>query len=89
MNPTLVVLIPVIVMPHLLEMTALAVFYEGTTILFMILMTKVLGIMVIYLVIVLGQQNALGTLNPLAGAPIPSSCGILTPRTRVQVDHRL
>jgi len=88
-NSTLVVLIPVIVMPHLLEMTALAVFYEGTIILFMILMTKVLGIMVIHLVVVLGQQNALGTLNPLAGAPTPSSCGILTPRTRVQVDHRL
>jgi hypothetical protein len=86
MNPTLVV--PVIVKPHLLERTALAVFYEGTTIPFMILMTKVLGIMVIHLV-VLGLQNALGTLNPLAGAPTPSSCGILTPRTRVQVDHRL
>lgn len=89
MNPTLVVLIPVIVIPHLLEMTALAVFYEGTIILFMILMTKVLGIMVIHLVVILGQQNALGTLNPLAGAPTPSSCGILTPRTRVQVDRRL
>jgi hypothetical protein len=87
MNPTLVV--PVIVMPHLLEMTALAVFYEGTTILFMIPMTKVLGIMVIHLVVVLGLQNALGTLNPLAGAPTPSSCGIFTPRTKVQVDHRL
>jgi hypothetical protein len=91
MNPTLVVLIPVIVivMPHLLEMTALAVVHEGTIILFMILMTKILGIMVIHLVVVPGQQNALGTLNPLAGAPTPSSCGILTPRTRVQVDHRL
>ena len=89
MNPTLVVLIPVIVMPHLLEMTALAVFYEGTIILFMILMTKVLGIMVIHLVVILGQQNALGSLNPLAGAPTPLSCGTLTPRTRVQVDHRL
>jgi hypothetical protein len=89
MNPTLVVLIPVIVMPHLLEMTALAGFHEGTIILFMILMTKTLGIMVIHLVVVLGQQNAPGTLNPLAGAPTPSFCGILTPRTRVQVDHRL
>jgi hypothetical protein len=89
MNPTLVVLTPVTVMPHLLEMTALAVVYEGTIILFMILMTKVRGIMVIHLVVVLGQQNALDTLNPLAGAPTLSSYGILTPRTRVQVDHRL
>jgi hypothetical protein len=89
MNPTLVVLIPVIVMSHLLEMTALVVFYEGTIILFMILTTKVLGIMVIHLVVVLGQENAPGTPNPSAGAPTPSSCGILTPRTRVQVDHRL
>jgi hypothetical protein len=89
MNPILVVLIPVIVMPHLLEMTALAVVYEGTIILFTILMTKVLGIMAIHLVVVLGQQNALGTLNLLAGAPTLSSYGILTPRTRVPVDHRL
>ena len=89
MNPTLVVLIPVIVMPHLLEMTALAAVYEGAIILFMILMSKVLGIMVIHLVVILGQQNAHLTLNPLADAPTPSSCGILTPRTRVQVDHRL
>ena len=44
MNPTLVVLIPMIVMPHLLEMTALAVSYKGMSILFMILLTKVLGI---------------------------------------------
>src|SRR6266403_1587851 len=87
MNPTLVVLIPVIVMPHLLEMTALAVFYEGTIILFMIPMTKALGIMVIHLVVVLGQQNAPDTPNPLAGAPTPSFCRILTPRIRVQVDH--
>jgi len=86
---TLVVLTPVIVMPHLLEMTALAVFFEGMIILFMIRMTKVLGIMVIHLVVVLGQQNVLGTPNPSAGAPTPSSCGILTPRIRVQVDHRL
>jgi hypothetical protein len=34
---TLVVLIPVIVIPHLLEMTALAVFHEGMIILLMIL----------------------------------------------------
>ena len=87
MNLTLVVLIPVIVMPHLLEMTALAVVYEGTIILFMILTTKALGIMVIHLVVV-GQQNARGILNPLVGAPTPSSCGILSPRTSVQVDHR-
>jgi hypothetical protein len=70
MNPTLVV--PVIVKPHLSERTAFAVFYEGTTILFMILMTKVVGIMVIHLV-VLGLQNALGTLNPLAGARLAGS----------------
>jgi hypothetical protein len=84
---TLVVLVTV--MPHPLEMTALAVFYEGMIILLMILLKKVLGIMVIQLAVVLGQQNVLGTPNPSAGAPTPSSCGILTPRIRVQVDHRL
>jgi hypothetical protein len=84
MNPTLVVLIPVITMSHLLlEMTALAVFYEGTIILSMILMTKVLGIMVIHLAAVLGQENALGALNALSHAPTPSYGEILTPRTRV------
>jgi len=86
---TLVVFIPVIVILHLLGMIALAVFYEGTIILFMILMTRILGIMVIHLVMVLEQQNALGTLNPSTDAQTPSSCGILTPRIRVQVDHRL
>ena len=79
MNLTLVVLIPVIAMPHIIEMTVLAVVYKGT----------IIGIMVTHLVVVLGQQNARGTLNPLAGAPTQSSCRILSPRTRVQVDHRL
>lgn len=46
-------------------------------------------IMVIHLAAVLGQENALGTLNALAHAPTPSSCEILTPRTRVSVDHQL
>jgi hypothetical protein len=86
---TLVVLIPVIVMPHPLEMTALAALYEGMIILLMIRLTKVLGIMVIHLVVILGQQNVLGIQKPSTGAPIQSCYEILTPRIRVQVDHRL
>ena len=86
---TLVVLISVIVMPHLLEMTALAALHEGMIILLMIRLTKVLGIMVIHLVVILGQQNVHGTPNPSTGALTRSSCEILTPRIRVQVDHRL
>jgi hypothetical protein len=87
---TLVVLIlvTVTVTPHPLEMTALAVFYEGILI-FMIRLTKVLGILMIRLVVALGRQSALGTPKPSMGAPIPSACGILTPTIRVQVDHRL
>jgi hypothetical protein len=86
---TLVVLIPVIVMPHPLEMTAPAVLYEGMIILLMILLKKILGNMVIHLVVVLGQQSVLGTPNPSPRAPTLSYCGILTSRIRIQVDHRL
>jgi len=86
MIPTLVAFIPVTVTSHL---TALAVFYEGRITLFTILLTKVLGIMMTHLVVVLGQQSDLGTPNPTLAAPILSSCGIPTPRIRVQVDHRL
>jgi len=89
MIQTLVASIPVTVTSHLLETTALAVFHEGMIILFMILLTKVLGIMMIYLVAVLGQQNVLDTPRPSVGGPIPSARGNLTPRIRVQVDHRL
>jgi len=71
------------------HLTALAVFYEGRITLFTILLTKVLGIMMTHLVVVLGQQSDLGTPNPTLAAPILSSCGIPTPRIRVQVDHRL
>jgi hypothetical protein len=86
---TLVVLIPVIVMRRLLGMTTLAALYEGMIILLMIRLTKVLGIMVIHLVVILGQQNVHGTPNPSTGALTRSTCEILTPRIRVQVDHRL
>ena len=86
---TLVGPIPGIVKFHLLEMTALAVFNEGTIILLMILLTKVLGVMMIRLVVVLDQQSVPGTPNPSMDAPILWSCGILTPKIKVQVDHRL
>jgi len=84
--------IPGTVTSHLLEMTALAVFNEGTIILLMILLTKVLGFMMTRLVVVLHQlhqQSVPGTPNPSMDAPIPWSCGILTPKIKVQVDHRL
>lgn len=86
---THVVLIPVTVAPHLLEMTALAVSREEMIILLIVLLTKFLGIMMILLVVVLRQQSVLGIPNPSMGVPTPSSCGILTSRIRVQVDHRL
>jgi len=89
MTLTLAALIPVTVMPHLLEMTALAVFYEGMIILLMILLTKVLGIMMIRYVVILEQRSVPGISNPSMGAPTPWSYGILIPRIRVQVDHRL
>ena len=88
MTLTIVALIPVTVTPHLLEMTALAVFCEEMIILLMILLAKVLEIMTIRLVVILEQQSVPGIPNPSMGAP-PWSRGILTPRIRVQVDHRL
>jgi len=88
MTLTIVALIPVTVTPHLLEMTTLAVFYEGMIILLMILLAKVLEIMTIRLVVILEQQSVPGIPNPSMGAP-PWSRGILTPRIRVQVDRRL
>jgi hypothetical protein len=88
MTLIIVALIPVTVTPHLLEMTTLAVFYEGMIILLMILLAKVLEIMMIRLVVMLEQQSVPGIPNPSMGAP-PWSRGILTPRIRVQVDHRL
>jgi hypothetical protein len=89
MTLTLVAPIPGTVTSHLLEMTALAVFNEETIILLMILLTRVLGVMIIRLVVVLEQQNVPGILNPSTDAPIPWSCGILTPKIKVRVDHRL
>jgi hypothetical protein len=70
-------------------MTALAVFNEGMIILLMILLTMVLGVMMIRLVVVLEQQSVPGIPNPSMDAPIPWSCGILTHKIKVQVDHRL
>jgi hypothetical protein len=87
--PTLVVFIPVTVMPHLSETIALTESHEGMIILLMILLTKVLGILMTHLVAVLGQQSVLDTLNPSMGAPTPSSRANITPRIRVQVDHQL
>jgi hypothetical protein len=89
MTLTLAALIPATVMPHLLEMTALAVFYEGMIILLMILLTKVLGIMMIRYVVILEQRSVPGIPNPSMGAPTLRSYGILIPRIKVQVDHRL
>ena len=86
---TIVALIPVTVTvtPHPLEMTTLAV-YEGMIILLMILLAKVLEIMMTRLVM-LEQQSVPGIPNPLMGARAPWSHGILTPRIKVQEDHRL
>ena len=89
MTLTLVAPIPGTVTSRLLGMTALAVFNEGTIILLMILLIKVLGSMMIRLVAVLEQQIVPGIPNPSMDAPIPWSCGILTPKIKVQVDHRL
>lgn len=89
MTLTLVAPIPGTVTSHLLETTALAVFNEGTIILLMTLLTKALGVMITRLVVVLEQQSVPGILNPSTDAPIPWSCGILTPKIKVQVDHRL
>jgi hypothetical protein len=89
MTLILVAFIPVTVTPHLSEMIALAVSCEGMIIMIMIRLTKVLGIMMTHLVAALGQQSVLDTPNPSMGAPIPSSRGNITPRIRVQVDHRL
>ncbi|KAH9008065.1 hypothetical protein EDB84DRAFT_1447186, partial [Lactarius hengduanensis] len=61
---TLVASILVTMTSHLSETTALAVFQEGMNILYMILLTKVLGIMMIHLVAVPGQQNVLDTPRP-------------------------
>jgi hypothetical protein len=89
MTLTIVALIPVTVTSHLLEMTTLAVFYDGMIILLMILLEKVLEIMMTPLVVILEQQSVPVIPNPSMGAPVPWSRGILTPRIRVQVDHRL
>jgi hypothetical protein len=89
MTQTLVASLSVTVTSHLLETTALAVFHEGLITLIMILLTKVLGFLMIHLVAVLGQQNVLDTPRSSMGGPTPSAPGILTPRIRVQVDHRL
>jgi len=88
---TLTLVAPILgtVTSHLLEMTSLAVFNEGTIILLMILLIKVLGSMMTRLVAVLEQQSVPGIPNPSMDAPIPWSCGILTPKIKVQVDHRL
>ncbi len=88
MTQTLVVPLSVTVTSHPLETTALAVFHEETIILLIILLTKDPGIMMI-LVAVLAQRNVLDIPMPSVGGPIPSARGNLTPRIRVQVDHRL
>jgi hypothetical protein len=88
MTLTIVALILVTVTHLLLGLTSLAVSYEEMTTSFMILLAKVPEITTIRLVVILEQQSVPGILNPSMGAPVPWLHGILTPRIKVQVDHR-